>query len=590
MKAVKIATYKPLPFLVLGALIFFLFGPIIGFDFISIDDGGQILENEKIHRLTLDNLLEIFSSATVSMYQPLTSLFFALIISVFGFKTAAAFHVASILVHVLNTCLVYALSQRLFQKKINPLILASLFAFHPLSVEAVAWISATSSLLFTSFFLLGILQYDQYLERGQKKNYRASILVFLLGCFCKIQMLPFVAVLFLLDYLRGKSVFQKETLYSKIPFVLIAFIFTCVALQFRKDQSAFIGDYNPLLLVPSQISWYGIKAFFPANLSVVYDWPTVLFSKAFVALNVVFFAFGFLIFRNRRNPLFLFGCLFYLANIILHTTLFNRFLGPYADRYGYLSILGIWIAVFSLVEQKKVKALHIVGGLVVAVFFLVAKQQTTHWKDTISIWSKNLEHQTSSFSNGMRGQLYFEKGMSAAAQRDFEIVEQAPDPRFEPEKYAYLYSALGLMTTESDGVKSAEYFDRATQFDPSPSNLENAGLAYQKIESFEKSESFYLRCAEVSSKPMCFNSLSALYFELEQFEKGEAITTKAIKAGHKTLIFYKMRCFFRIQTRQMELAQEDYREAEKLFIQSDSKIPDPILMNLAEMLQITPEW
>lgn len=590
MKAVKIATYKPLPFLVLGALIFFLFGPIIGFDFISIDDGGQILENEKIHRLTLDNLLEIFSSATVSMYQPLTSLFFALIISVFGFKTAAAFHVASILVHVLNTCLVYALSQRLFQKKINPLILASLFAFHPLSVEAVAWISATSSLLFTSFFLLGILQYDQYLEHGQKKNYRASILVFLLGCFCKIQMLPFVAVLFLLDYLRGKSVFQKETLYSKIPFVLIAFIFTCVALQFRKDQSAFIGDYNPLLLVPSQISWYGIKAFFPANLSVVYDWPTVLFSKAFVALNVVFFAFGFLIFRNRRNPLFLFGCLFYLANIILHTTLFNRFLGPYADRYGYLSILGIWIAVFSLVEQKKVKALHIVGSLIVAVFFLVAKQQTTHWKDTISIWSKNLEHQTSSFSNGMRGQLYFEKGMYAAAQRDLEIVEQAPDPRFEPEKYAYLYSALGLMTTESDSVKSAEYFDRATQFDPSPRNLENAGLAYQKIQSFEKSESFYLQCAEVSSKPKCFNSLSVLYFELEQFEKGEAITTKAIKAGHKTLIFYKMRCFFRIQTRQMELAQEDYREAQKLFIQSDSKIPDPILMNLAIMLQITPEW
>jgi hypothetical protein len=26
--------------------------------------------------------------------------------------------------------------------------------------------------------------------------------------------------------------------------------------------------------------------------------------------------------------------------------------------------------------------------LVVAVFFLVAKQQTTHWKDTISLWSK----------------------------------------------------------------------------------------------------------------------------------------------------------------------------------------------------------
>ena len=178
--------------------------------------------------------------------------------------------------------------------------------------------------------------------------------------------------------------------------------------------------------------------------------------------------------------------------------------------------------------------------------------------------------------------------MYAAAQRDFEIIEQDPDPRFEPEKYGYLYSALGLMTTESDGVKSAEYFERAAQFDPSPSNLENAGLAYQKIQSFEKAESFYLRCAEMSSTPKCFSSLSALYFELEQFEKGEDITTKAITSGHKTLIFYKMRCFFRIQTRQMELAQADYREAQKLFIQSDSKIPDPILTSLGQMLQVTP--
>ena len=144
------------------------------------------------------------------------------------------------------------------------------------------------------------------------------------------------------------------------------------------------------------------------------------------------------------------------------------------------------------------------------------------------------------------------------------------------------------MTTESDGVKSAEYFERATQFDPSSSNLENAGLAYQKIQSFQRAESFYLRCAEMSSKPNCYSSLSSLYFELGEFEKGEGITTKAIKSGHKTLIFYKMRCFFRIQNRQLELAQEDYREAQKLFIQSDSKTPDPILTNLGQMLQITP--
>ncbi len=579
---------KLLSLLALSCLILLLYGPVIGYDFIAVDDGGQVLENEKIHRFTLENLMKIFSSATVSMYQPLTSLLFAFIIAIFGFKTAAGFHIASILLHILNSCLVYTVGQRLFKNKVNPLLFASLFAFHPLAVEAVSWVSATSSLVFTTFFLAGIIQYDRYLEFGHKKHYRASILVFFLGCLCKIQMIPFVFVLFLLDFLRGNQLIQKDKLYLKIPFVLIALVFTWVTLQFRGEQSGFTGNYNPILLVPIQITWYALKAFFPANLGIVYDWPQTLNVVWIVASSAVLSALIYLAYKKIKNKLFVFGLLFYLSNIILHTSLFSSFLGPYADRYGYLSVFGIWISVFSLFGQKQMKAVSIVGYVVMAIFFITAKQQTTSWEDTIALWSQNLKHQTASFSNGMRGQLYYEKGMYAAAQQDFEIVARSPDPRFEPEKYAYLYGALGIMTTDSDGIKSAQYFNQACQYDPSAGNLHNAGIAYEKINAFEKAERFYLKCTEISSTPKCFNSLSSLYFQLERFEDGAAITAQAIESGFEELIFYEMSCFFLIQTDQIEAARDHYEKAQKLYLEADNKTPDPILLNLGRMLKAFP--
>ena len=61
------------------------------------------------------------------------------------------------------------------------------------------------------------------------------------------------------------------------------------------------------------------------------------------------------------------------------------------------------------------------------VFTGLALQQTRHWQDTIALWTHNLENQKATFSNGMRGALYYEAGQFARAKRDFEIVDVNPD-------------------------------------------------------------------------------------------------------------------------------------------------------------------
>ena len=576
---------KILPFFILSVPVIILYMNIIGYGFIAIDDGNQVLDNVMIHKLTSENLKSIFTSDTIKMYQPVTSLFFAFIIALFGFKTATAFHAFSISVHIINTFLVYILGKRLFSNRMNPYLIPFLFALHPLAVEAVSWVSATSTILFTFFFLMATIQYDSYLEHNKRKYYIYSILLFLLGCFAKVQIIPFVGILFLLDYLRGEKLIDVKRILSKIPFVVIAVIFVFIGLYFRQDQSGFSGDYNPIYLVPTQIAWYIYKSFVPIKLGIVYDWPLQIKSLWFFVSIGILIAVGYLSFVKRKNKLFVFGILFFLFNIILHTTFFTKFLSPYADRYGYLSTLGIWIAVFSLMEQKQKRITSIIGVLVLGLFFGIAKVQTTYWKDTITLWSNNLKHQKSTFSNGMRGNLYHEKKMYAEAKRDFEKVDENPDYRFEPEKYGYLYGSLGMMTTETDPEKSAEYFSKAARLYPTLPNIENAGKAYQKIRSYDKAEAYYLQCLKTNKNQRFYMNLSALYYEMKRFDKGMDILTQAIDHGFEEVIFYKMRCVFRIEEKQFELAADDFKKAKKLLQQSNNKNPDPILTTLEGVLK-----
>lgn len=552
------------------------------YGFTAIDDGGQVLENPFVQSLDWESLKGMFSNATVGMYQPLTTLLFALINSVFGHDSATPFHLFSLLLHAVNAALVYSVGKRLLSQDSPAFVLTLLFAAHPLAVEAVCWVSATSTLLFTGCFLSAVLAYDRFLANGEQRHYGAALGFFLLGCLAKVQMLPFIGVMFLLDSLRGRPLLAGWV--KKMPFVVIAAGFVAISLHFRGGHSAFTGDYAAWLLTPSQFMWYAAKALVPVKLGIVYDWP----SAPWTAWNVVsclgLVAWVAAMLRWRANRLFVFGSLFFFGNLILHTALATTFLGPFADRYGYLSVLGLWLAIWSLVPESKRTFAARTGGVAAFVYAGLAFAQTQHWRSTIDLWTHNLTHESATFSNGMRGALYYESGQFARAKRDFEKVDQTPDWRFDPEKYSYLYTALGLMTSDSEPENSLRYFKRSAEFKPHPKSFENVAMAAKKLGDFETAEAFYLKCAKDFEPPSFYMNLSNLYFETQQFEKGADIMTQAIDAGCSDILCYKMRCFFRIESRDFPGALSDFEEAMALFNAVPNAQPDPILNKLQMML------
>jgi len=71
----------------------------------------------------------------------------------------AGHHLDSVLIHALNAVLLFLLLAWLTKRMGPSLLVAALFALHPLNVESVAWVAERKNVLSTLFFFLAIAAY-----------------------------------------------------------------------------------------------------------------------------------------------------------------------------------------------------------------------------------------------------------------------------------------------------------------------------------------------------------------------------------------------------------------------------------------------
>ena len=249
-------------------------------NFVGPDNIVQVYENAHVKNFNFKNTKALFTSSVVNMYQPFTSFVFSIIVSIFGVESAKAFLIFSFLIHLINLFLVYFIGLKLLKNNIKAMFLSLLFSIHPLAIESVAWVSATSTVLFSFFFLLALLCYIKHIENSNNKYYFLSLLFFLIGSFCKVQIISFVGVLFLVDYLYKRPFLSKKYLIQKIPFLLVGIVFGIIALQFRNHEviNTTPLSYSKFYFAVNQFVWYIIKLFIPINSAIVYSWPKELTS------------------------------------------------------------------------------------------------------------------------------------------------------------------------------------------------------------------------------------------------------------------------------------------------------------------------
>lgn len=126
-------------------------------------------------------------------YRPLFLLWLRLNYAVFG-PRPAGWHLTTLTAHLAATALVYLVARRLSHDPWLAALAAIVFGFHPVHIEAVAWVSGVSEPLCAALLLSSFLLYLRWRENQHWAWTAGSLAVFALAVLSKETaiVLPFI--------------------------------------------------------------------------------------------------------------------------------------------------------------------------------------------------------------------------------------------------------------------------------------------------------------------------------------------------------------------------------------------------------------
>jgi protein O-mannosyl-transferase len=405
-----------------------IYWPVRNFEFVNYDDPLYVTENPAVAGgLTWKGLQWAFFSGDPFAGMPLTTLSYLIDSALFG-MSASAFHLTNLLLHLANTVLCFAVLRRLTGALWPSALVAALFAWHPLHVEPVAWISGRKDLVCTFFSLLTLGAYGRYavirssapgraIQAGAMKWYGLALALFSCALMGKTTAITLPLVLVLLDFwplgrvpgfLSGAARAGSEgpqpntqsfarLLLEKLPFFIIAL--TAAAVSFRNMDRG--GGVVSVGEVPwscrignAAVSYarYLSKTFWPSDLAVYYPYRTWTAWQIFGA-TVLVAGVTLLVARAARSKTCLaVGWLWFLGTLVPVLGLVQTGSHSMADRYCYLPLLGLFMAlVWSAADWGSSRrgagaALSAASAMLLAGCLVLTSVQLRQWHDSETLF------------------------------------------------------------------------------------------------------------------------------------------------------------------------------------------------------------
>src|SRR5207253_2338123 len=184
----------------LMAITWLVFGQTLRHPSINFDDQGYVFQNPQITAgLTSTGILWAFTHSHMENWHPLTSISHMLDCQLYGLN-AGGHHFTNVLLHTIAVLLLFRVLRQITGAVWKSVIVAALFAVHPLHVESVAWVSERKDVLSAVFFLLMLGAYVRYARAPSIMRYLAVVLLFAAGLMSKPMLVSSPVILLLLDY------------------------------------------------------------------------------------------------------------------------------------------------------------------------------------------------------------------------------------------------------------------------------------------------------------------------------------------------------------------------------------------------------
>ena len=388
----------------LFAITLLVFEPVRHHDFVAFDDNAYVTDNPHLRKRDLgrEGLRWAFFQPYEANWIPLTWLSFELDHALFGVDPGG-YHVTNALLHAASAALLLWVLAGATGALGPSAFAAGVFALHPLHVESVAWVAERKDVLSGLFFVLTLGAWCAYARRPGALRYALALLCFGLGLLAKSVGVTVPLLLLLLDAwplgrARSASSLRRACL-EKLPFLAISAAIAVVTYRVQQKMGAMSTlDGIPLgVRVENALVSYLVylrQAVWPARLAVFYPHlmrPLPAWQWLGAAALLALLTAGALAVRRSR-PWLAVGWLWYVGLLVPMIGLVQVGLQAHADRYMYLPLIGLSIAVGWEGAARLPKgstgrvAGAAIGGLVLVALAAATRVQLGYWRDTEALF------------------------------------------------------------------------------------------------------------------------------------------------------------------------------------------------------------
>ena len=550
-----------------------------------LDDYGVMVNNIFVKK-GIDGFGDIMSHTyrygsghfTDNLYRPLSQLMFAIEWQLSPDNPTLS-HCINILFYALCCVLSFHLTYLLFkrQKIAIAILVALLYAAHPIHTEVVANVKGRDDIMALFFLLLTAIAAIKYIDTKKIWHLPALFLCFLLAMFAKESSITWLAVMpVLLFFFRQPK--AKEYILPILLTVIPAaiYLYTRHWVTTTNDFGPFqvsivdnyfydenlptrwataimlLGKYLLLLLVPySLVCDYSYSQLPVTTFASISTWIALL-----VHLALVIYAFRGL---KKKDPIS-FAIFFYIITMSIFSNLVYLIGSSFADRFLFMPSLGFCLAIAVLLYKafkiadteaftpKNYPILYILSCLILILYSGKTISRAAEWESQYKLFSTDVKKSDKSAHMHMywglalrdKGIVYYDENKYESEPikrqdnyRHFEEWSQKAIREFKTAlriypRYAECHEQLGILYTRLAEVHpERNYIDSAKLFF-------EAGLHY------------------LPSKATMLSNLAKIYFESHQVEQA--------KKYYQLAVFYDPRysdAYFNLGSVYGELGQYD---------------------------------
>ena len=489
-----------------------VYGHVITFEFVNLDDQTYVVQNSPVRMgLTPNGAWWALSTGHASNWHPLTWLSHMLDCDLYGLDPAGH-HVTNVLLHMLNTLLLFGMLQAMTATPGPSAFVAAVFALHPLHVESVAWVAERKDVLSTMFGFLCLAAYIAYARRGSIGWYLLVILLLVAGLMAKPMLVTWPLVLLLLDIWPlerfgvplpkgGGEKTQNNTpqkpafppqpvgrlLVEKLPLLLLCLAASAITFMLQKATAVAPMDKIAIgqRIANATVSYvrYMGKMVWPSDLCLLYPHPnyaggtplgTEQVGGAVAILIGLSIAMGL---RFKQHRYGLVGWLFFLVTLIPVIGLVQVGFQAMADRYTYVPLVGLIIIITWTMTELAVKrpaitpALKVAALTVLIALMCATWRQSRYWQNAVDLAQHAIDVTSANWF------MNYDLGQALQKRDEFdEAIEHYREAIQIWPKFAICHSYLGFALYLKDKERHEEalkHLRLAEQLNPSHAEVQS---------------------------------------------------------------------------------------------------------------------